>query len=159
MHIYLLRHCDAAEFAHDDITRPLSLKGEEQAKVVGKALSKLNIQPDAIISSPYARARQTSEIVQEEMKIGKNDVSDFLVPGSDPRQMISLLNMQNFTAPLLVGHEPQLRAMLSVLISHTTMTDILISKGSLGCLSVPKPILAGKGTLHWLLTNEQMKLF
>jgi phosphohistidine phosphatase len=159
MHIYLLRHCDAAEFAHDDLTRPLSGKGEGQAKVVGKALSRLNIQPDAIISSPFARARQTSEIVQEELKIEKISLSEYLVPGSDPRQMISQLNMQNFTSPLLVGHEPQLRAMLSQLISHSTITDILITKGSLGCLSVPKPIMAGKGTLHWLLTNDQMQLF
>ncbi|MBI5216520.1 MAG: phosphohistidine phosphatase SixA [Ignavibacteriae bacterium] len=159
MHIYLLRHCEAAEFAPNDLFRPLSEKGESQALVVGKALQKLNVRPDVIISSPYARTRQTSEIIQEELRINDVSISDFLVPGSDPRQMIQQLNGQNFSAPLLVGHEPQLRAMLSQLISHSAMTDILFTKGSLGCLSVPKPIFAGKGTLHWLLTNEQMQLF
>ncbi|MBI3194352.1 MAG: phosphohistidine phosphatase SixA [Ignavibacteriae bacterium] len=159
MHIYLLRHCDAAEFSPDDVTRPLSEKGESQARTVGRVLQKLNIVPDAIISSPYARARQTSEIVQEELRLEKTSVSEFLVPGCDPRQMIHQLNGQENSAPLLVGHEPQLRALLSQIISASTMTDILFTKGSLGCLSVLKPIISGKGTLHWLLTNEQMQLF
>ncbi len=159
MNLYLLRHCDAAEFAHDDLTRPLSGKGEAQALVVGKALQKLNIRLDAIISSPYSRARQTSEIIQEELRMEKIAVSDFFVPGCDPRQMFVHLNQQNASSFLLVGHEPQLREMSSQIISKSTQTDILFTKGSLAYLSVPKPIISGKGTLHWLLTNEQMQLF
>lgn len=159
MDIYLLRHCDAAEFAPNDLNRPLSIKGEEQANIIGLAIQKLQHQPDCIISSPYARARQTAEIIQEHLHIERIQTSDFLVPGSDARQMIQHLNGQAFTSPLLVGHEPQLRGMVSVIISASTMTDVLFGKGSLCCVSVPKPILSGKGTLLWLLTNEQMKLF
>jgi broad specificity phosphatase PhoE len=45
----------------------LSGTGQEQAKALGAALGRIaeELRPDAVISSPYARARQTAEIAVE----------------------------------------------------------------------------------------------
>lgn len=45
----------------------LSGTGEEQAKALGTALARIaqDARPDAVVSSPYARARQTAEIAVE----------------------------------------------------------------------------------------------
>lgn len=159
MQIYLLRHGEPAEFAHDDVTRPLSERGEQQAAVVGNALRKLNIKLDSIISSPYSRAKRTAEIIRETLNVQNVTSSEFLVPGSDPRQMVSHLNSTLVPSVLLVGHEPQLRSFLSLLLSNSTQTDVLFKKGSMANVTIPQPVAYGKGTLQWLLTNEQMELF
>ncbi len=45
----------------------LSGTGQEQAKALGTALARIaeELRPDAVVSSPYARARQTAEIAVE----------------------------------------------------------------------------------------------
>jgi broad specificity phosphatase PhoE len=45
----------------------LSDTGQEQAKALGVALARIaeEARPDAVVSSPYARARQTAEIAVE----------------------------------------------------------------------------------------------
>ena len=45
----------------------LSSTGQDQAKALGTALARIaeELRPDAIVSSPYARARQTAEIAVE----------------------------------------------------------------------------------------------
>jgi broad specificity phosphatase PhoE len=45
----------------------LSGTGQEQAKALGTALARIaeDLRPDAVVSSPYARARQTAEIAIE----------------------------------------------------------------------------------------------
>ncbi|BCW57605.1 broad specificity phosphatase PhoE [Paenarthrobacter nicotinovorans] len=45
----------------------LSATGQEQAKALGTALARMaeEFRPDAVVSSPYARARQTAEIAVE----------------------------------------------------------------------------------------------
>jgi broad specificity phosphatase PhoE len=45
----------------------LSGTGQEQAKALGAALARFDedVRPDAVVSSPYARARQTAEIAVE----------------------------------------------------------------------------------------------
>ena len=64
--LHLLRHADAgdpAAWAGDDADRPLSPKGERQAERLATFLADRGFAPDAIISSPLARARRTAEIV------------------------------------------------------------------------------------------------
>ena len=67
MEVYLLRH----GIAHDDsptgkdADRPLTEEGRRKLRDVMKAIANAGVKPDAIVSSPYLRARQTAEIAQE----------------------------------------------------------------------------------------------
>ena len=64
MLITLMRHGAAAATAPTDALRPLTDSGRREVQVVAGLLGSHSL-PDAIISSPYLRARQTAAIVAE----------------------------------------------------------------------------------------------
>src|ERR671917_585621 len=59
--IWLLRHGDAAD-GSPDAERPLTEKGERQARNAGQALKKLGIEFEACLASPKVRAADTARI-------------------------------------------------------------------------------------------------
>lgn len=157
MTLYLLRHGDAIEQGYDDASRPLSSLGEEQAGVVARMLTSSNITVDRILVSPLLRAKQTATIIREILDVKEFLVSEYLVPGTDHRQLFGQLNTLSDRSVLLVGHEPQLRGFISALMSDTGDSGIELRKGTLVCVDVVRPIQPGRGMLKWLLTTEQMR--
>ena len=158
MNLYLLRHGDAIEHGYADADRPLSPLGEKQAKAAAGKLRELNLIPDCILSSPLKRARQMALIVQEELKVKDTMITEHLVPSSDHRQIIDQINNLSTPSVLLVGHEPHMSMLISLLISGSRSVPVQFKKGSLACLDIEIPIKAGDGVLCWLLTTEQMQL-
>ena len=70
MIVYFLRHASAGKPKNDakkDEKRPLDAEGVEQCRLMGRALSALEVQVDAILSSPLKRATQTASLVGNEM--------------------------------------------------------------------------------------------
>src|SRR5215472_12229115 len=68
MDVYLLRHGEAGDSAlwrGDDSQRPLTEEGVERMKRQAKTLKKWNVKVDALISSPYIRARQTADAISK----------------------------------------------------------------------------------------------
>jgi broad specificity phosphatase PhoE len=64
--IYFIRHGQTVkngEHVHQHYDEPLSVKGNEQAKALGEFVKTL--EPDVLITSPFARARQTAAYVGE----------------------------------------------------------------------------------------------
>ncbi len=76
MKIYLLRHSKTKENEYYHIQGrkdyPLSPLGIDEAHMMAKELKKLNIPFDSFYSSPLTRARETLEIVLEELKINSD---------------------------------------------------------------------------------------
>jgi phosphohistidine phosphatase len=60
--VYLIRHAAAAPGEHDEL-RALNEKGRGQARKLGKRFAKDGLRPDAIVSSPLLRARETAEAI------------------------------------------------------------------------------------------------
>ena len=58
---------------------------------------------------------------------------------------------------LLVGHEPYLSRLISLVISGSTSLPITLRKGALCKLSVDALIYGRCATLEWLLTSRQMR--
>jgi len=157
--LYLLRHGDALPAGFDDdAQRPLSLLGEGQARSAAQFIGKLNVRFDAILCSPLLRARQTAHVVQE--KQGGIDLitTEHLVPSSDHRQIFSQLNQHSWEKVLLVGHEPHLSTLVSLLISGSRNARIEMKTSSLALCDVVSPIGAGKGALRWLVNPELVKI-
>ena len=70
MELYLLRHAHAGDpeaWDGPDDRRPLSDKGEKQADRLGRFLAGIGFTPDAIITSPKARAAQTAALVAAQL--------------------------------------------------------------------------------------------
>jgi phosphohistidine phosphatase len=165
MNLYLLRHGLAVErgtsgYARDS-DRVLTPKGERRLWQTAEALEALEISFDVIISSPYARARQTAEIVAEAFKAQKRlQFSDTLTPNGDFKELVELLNHLKPRPEdvLLVGHEPQMSGFISLLVGGDGRCSIAMKKGGVCKLEV-QSLKAGRcATLEWLLTPRQMAL-
>jgi phosphohistidine phosphatase len=165
VNLYLLRHGIAVEPGtpgyERDSERPLIPKGERRLRAVAAAMKKLDLSFDLILSSPFVRARQTVEIVVEELKLKKHlRFSDDLVPGGNPKTLIHALNELK-PAPenlLLVGHEPSLSRLISLLVSGGADAAIEMKKGGLCKLEAAELRHGQCARLAWLLTPAQMEL-
>jgi len=126
-----------------------------------RALEKMDLDFDLILSSPFARAKQTAEIVTKKLKLKKRlKFSDELTPGGSVKKLVQQVNEVKPVPEnlLLVGHEPYLSGLISLLISGDENTAIDFKKGGLCKLEAEK-LRAGRcAALAWLLTPKQMKL-
>ena len=128
MELYLLRHGFAVERGtrgfEDDFTRPLTTKGRRQLRTTAAAMKKLGRNFDLILSSPLVRAKQTAEIVAAELKLKKRlKYSNALAPGGVAAVLLRQLGRVK-PAPekiLLVGHEPDLSRLISVLVTGSQL--------------------------------------
>jgi phosphohistidine phosphatase len=158
MQLLLLRHGDAVSGSYDDANRALSVLGEDQSGIVARAMKHLDLAPDIIFSSPLVRAKQMASIIGGELGIADLRVTEYLVPGAEMPRLVEQLDSCGAGSALLVGHEPHLHTMLSVLLTDSSSLHMHFGNGTLACIDVPTPIHAGTGTLEWLLRIEEMDL-
>jgi len=165
MKIHILRHGIAVEpgapGCENDAERPLIPKGKRQLRRTAAAMKKMGLRFDLILSSPYLRAKQTAEIVADSLKSKKRlKISDALASDGSPKDLIRQLNELK-PAPenvLLVGHEPYLGCLVSLLTTGRTDLMMDFKKGGLCQLEAEKLSHDRCATLVWLLTPRQMKL-
>lgn len=165
MNLYLLRHGIAVERGTPgyakDADRPLTPEGERKLRLIAKAMQALELSFDRILSSPYLRARQTTEVVAKSLDLcRKLDFSDSLVPDGSTQKLVAVLNRLR-PAPedvLLVGHEPYLSGLISLLVAGQESCSVVLKKGGL-CKLTTESLKHGRcAALEWLLTPRQMAL-
>ena len=165
MNLFLLRHGIAVERGtagfDKDADRPLTPKGERRLGRIADAMDALGLKFDLILSSPYARARQTAEIVADALGLKKKlEFSEDLTPGGNAKSLVASLN-QRVPQPesvLLVGHEPFMSELIATLTSGDARVSIDFKKGGLCKLETETLRHARCATLAWLLTPRQMGL-
>ena len=165
MNLHLLRHGLAADLGTDgikrDSERPLTSEGREKLHRVTAAMQAMEFSFDLILSSPFLRARQTAEVVADALKARKRMcLEDELACGGDVRELAQRLARIR-PAPenlLLVGHEPGLSELVSLLCAGTLQLAVSFKKGGLGRLEVGTLRCGRCATLVWLLTPKQMSL-
>ncbi len=164
MNLFLLRHGIAADYGSPlykkDSDRPLTDEGEQKMAGIVQAMEKMGILPDIILSSPYVRTRQTAEIAAKHLRLTKQlKFSDHLASeGGDPKKIIAEIHKDYATAEnvMLVGHEPYLSSLISVLVTGTAEAEFTMKKGGLCKLSVFNLQYKKCACLEWLLTPKQM---
>jgi phosphohistidine phosphatase len=160
MELYILRHGIAVERGtpgyKKDGDRPLTPEGEEKMRQIADAMRGMDLTFDLILSSPYARAEQTAKIVAGELD---EDVSysNYLVPGANALELIGEINDERPQRVLLVGHEPDLSNLISVLITGGSDAGIELKKGGLCRLTTEKLVFGKCARLNWLLTPKQLR--
>jgi len=155
MHIYFLRHGDASsDTRYSDSERPLTHLGERQAALVGTFLQQKNIVIHATLSSPLKRAQETASIVLSNIRTPTIVLSDLLLNGSDPLELFEQMNSLNVSSILLVGHEPNLSELISLLIGGKRNVEIEMKKCSLALVDISDPMDQGTGVLKFLLPVE-----
>jgi phosphohistidine phosphatase len=161
MNLYFLRHaraCQRSPKFKPDGNRPLTRDGEKKMREVARGMRKLGLSFDLILTSPYLRALRTAEILAEVYHSKKIFVSHHLVSEADPRDVIREIN-DNFSALeniLIVGHEPYLSGLISVLLSGGGGLQIDFKKAGLCHLTAENLRFARCARLAWLLTPRQL---
>jgi phosphohistidine phosphatase len=103
MQLYLVRHAEAAGGEPDEL-RPLTPAGREQARSLGERLREFGVRPDAILTSPLLRARETAALVGREL--GLEAVPDErLAPGATADAIAIAISGLGETV-IVVGHQP-----------------------------------------------------
>jgi phosphohistidine phosphatase len=158
MDLYIIRHAIAVDRGtpeyEDDSLRPLTDKGKKKMRQIAKGLHTLGVDFDLILSSPYVRARETAEILADVIET-KTDVafSENLIPMGDPDLLISeIIEKYSVNSIALVGHEPHLSSLISLLVSDNASLDMTLKKGGVCRLSADDLHDTRKTTLEWLLT-------
>jgi phosphohistidine phosphatase len=166
MKLYILRHANAVkrdpvEYP-DDSRRPLADAGHKEAKKVARRLHKMGVQIDLILSSPYVRARETAEVVRKHLHLEKNRLvlADQLLPLGNTFQLIADIQARGpLDGLLLVGHEPLLSELISVLLSGDASLSLSMKKGNICCLDVGDLVPGKCATLKWLFQPARMIVY
>jgi phosphohistidine phosphatase len=149
--LYLVRHADAGNpeaWSGDDDLRPLSPKGRQQAARLGAFLAEVGVAPDAIVSSPKVRARETAELVAASLGL-EVALDDRLAGGADLEVVERLLaDHDDPDRPMIVGHDPD----FSEIVADLCLTHAIpMRKGAFARIDVDRPLRPGAGILRWLV--------
>jgi len=153
MQLYFLRHglADWPDWdSARDGERPLTDEGIEKMKAEAKAIQRLGVQLDAILSSPLVRARQTAEAVAR--RLDMDVIEDAaLAPGFDAERLRGILRRHaRAGALMLVGHEPDFGRSVAHLIGGGR---VAMKKGGLARVDL-ESLEPPSGTLVWLLAPK-----
>lgn len=173
MNLYLIRHGIAAErgLYAQDCDRPLTDKGRDRTQQVGQRLRALGLRFDHLLTSPFLRAQQTAEILQDLGLSARLEVSDLLVPDSPlepwlqwlhqyqqrPRGLSPDIQLTHGLNLALVGHEPTWGNWAEQLIWGQSPGRLQVKKAGVIGLSLPcqgSPL--GKSELFWLTPPRLM---
>jgi phosphohistidine phosphatase len=163
MKLSLLRHGIATERGspghEDDSQRPLTAKGQRRMWRAAEGMLALGLTYDLLLSSPYLRARQTAEIVAQVLKIADGThLSATLAPDGNPKQLIEELHTDGRAQDImLVGHEPYLSRLISMLLTGNPNLTVVMKKGGLCTLDLETLRFGRCARLTWLLTPRQLR--
>ncbi len=150
--LYIVRHAIAEERGDkfpDDSLRPLSGKGIERFQKVARGLRALDVSIDRILTSPLVRARQTADILAQEVD-GRPNVVEVraLVPDATFEDLSAALEAcRGLSSIALVGHEPSIGKFAARLVGVRAALEF--KKGAICRVDVDTLPPAGPGRLRW----------
>lgn len=152
LEIVLVRHAIAFERDRarwrDDRQRPLTPEGKRKFRKAAAGLAKWLPKVDCMLTSPLVRARETAALLTEIARWPRAVDCPELAPGGNPTAVLALLHVQKVKRIALVGHEPDLSALLSVCIGGSDSTlPVPMKKGAIACIFFSAQARAGKGVL------------
>ncbi|MEP6812880.1 MAG: histidine phosphatase family protein [Actinomycetota bacterium] len=100
MRVLIVRHAEAGPGSPDDL-RTLTTAGREQARGLGRRLRDEGFEPDAVLSSPLLRARETAAA----LALGEPEADERLAPGATPDDIREAVLDRGETV-IVVGHQP-----------------------------------------------------
>lgn len=163
--LYLLRHAIAVErgtpgFDKDHL-RPLTPEGRAKMERIAAGMTKLGLKFDVILTSPYARARETAELVAAAFgQKSRLRLEPMLQADRSPQEFVTKFasKFADKDQVLAVGHEPFLSSLATLLLGMPGRSAVVMKKGALCKLSIsrlkPRPI----AQLEWLLTPKQLRM-
>lgn len=103
MQLYLVRHAQAADGEPDEL-RPLTAEGRRAARELGERLAADGVRPDAVLTSPLLRARQTGAELARAAGI-EPEPDERLAPGATADDVKAAAAGRGENV-VVVGHQP-----------------------------------------------------
>ncbi|MBS0379710.1 MAG: histidine phosphatase family protein [Proteobacteria bacterium] len=160
MQVLLVRHAIAFDRDlkrwPDDADRPLSARGLERGRRAARGLKALAPRPQAVLTSPAMRTRQTADLLRESAGWPAATVCTALAPGSAVEETLSVLRRSRATCIALVGHEPDLGELMSACLGagHDAFALRKMGAALVEFRGAPRP---AAGRLAWLLAPRQLR--
>ena len=162
MDVYLVRHAIAATRDStqwpDDSERPLTLEGETRFGKAARGLRRVAPQVDVVLASPYVRAWQTAEILEREAGWPVPERAPELEATRAPADGVELLRRHASNSVALVGHEPCLSGLASLLLAGDEhAVAIEVKKGAVVLLTLNPGARPGSALLRWSATPKILR--
>ena len=162
MFLYIARHAWAGDYGDprwsDDSLRELTPEGAERFMHVVQVLAKRGFAPERIATSPYARCRQTADIIARYVD-GQPPIDELeaLEPGSDLDDLVEWTNEQGGRDVCWCGHNPDLQHLAGALVGGGA--NIRFAKGAVAAIRFDDAgAILGGGELYWLVTAKSLGL-
>jgi len=163
MNLYLARHGEAVATGGSvvrDADRPLSVRGEEDAILMGRILAQICPALEMVITSPLLRAVRTGEIMGSEISSHPVfTVSNHLAPGFRYKNLYDeLVVLCGDGDVLAVGHQPDLSGFIAYLITGSSAASVAMAPGAVARLTIQAGKSRPDAVLEWLLTPQVARI-
>lgn len=152
MRLCVVRHgvAVARQAGVEDAGRALTPDGIARTRAAMTGLSTL-LSPDVVFTSPLRRARQTASIATEVFGLPRAVDCEPLANGQHAA-LLAALREADASVAALVGHEPWLSSLVSMLVGCSGgPLRVQIKKAGAALVEMPDSLEPGAGTLAWLL--------
>jgi phosphohistidine phosphatase len=160
--VYIVRHAIAGHADSsrwpDDADRPLTPEGAESFRSAAAGLRRIVPNVDVVLSSGFVRAWQTAELLHEVAGWPVPEASRELEVGRTPSETVAVLQRRSEQSIALVGHEPHLSRLTSLLC--TGMEDglrLTLKKGAVVHLRSDGAVGPGAASLRWTTTPKILR--
>jgi phosphohistidine phosphatase len=161
--LYILRHGIAVEPGTPGILddeRTLTAKGQKRMHEIACGLRRLDLKLDRIVTSPLPRARETAEIVANELDAEDHlETAEILGTGSDTASIQTWLQERTEDRLMIVGHNPSLSDLITLLVLGRRKTGPPIcdlKKGGIAALE-PSASSPDRFELLWIATPRLIR--
>jgi phosphohistidine phosphatase len=159
MKLLLVRHAIAVPRGTPGIPddeRPLTAKGERRFRRAARGLARVARRPDAILTSPLPRALRTAEIAAKAWGRLEPKLQVALASGRVETVLGMLAAQPDDATIAIVGHEPQLSALLARLLGSSKSQRLAFRKGGVALVEIAGRPAHG-GRLIWYLAPKVLR--
>jgi phosphohistidine phosphatase len=163
MEIILIRHAKAesrdANSWPDDDQRPLTAEGRAEQRAAARAMKKMGIKFDFLLTSPLLRARETADLLAKGYRWAEPpQVVEELGHGYAVGAIVKLLaKFPPGAVVAMVGHEPDLSDLTGALTTKDGRLNISVKKSGVVGIEFDGPAEAGKGALLYHLKPGHLR--
>jgi phosphohistidine phosphatase len=161
--VYLVRHAiadrrDVVRWPNDD-KRPLTAQGIARFRSAARGLGRIVREVEVVLASPYTRAWQTAELLHDEIAWPVPERCPELEASRAPGAALdALLGVRDRSSVVLVGHEPCLSRLASLLLSgKENAIDLELKKGGVALLAFAGDPRPGGALLRWSATPKILR--
>jgi len=158
--LYVIRHGIAEERGEkwpDDTKRPLTEEGMTRFRRAARALARLGVEVDVVLTSPLVRTRQTADIFAAAFSPHPAIVNvDSLAPDGSATAFLAELDKYSKKKRIaIVGHEPGVGDLAGRLAGMRR--EMEFKKGAIARIDVETLPPKGPGMLRWFLTPKLLR--